>query len=87
MVKQMFCDAGIEGNFTNRSASNMCHTGVPEALVQKQTGHKSVESLRVHEQAMESQRKTATNIITPNIENFDSAYSEDDLSIFESALV
>ena len=42
MVKQMFRDANIEGNFTNHSLRATCATqlfdaGVPEALVQKQT--------------------------------------------------
>lgn len=92
MVKQMFRDAGIEGNFTNHSLRATCATqlfsaGVPEALVQKQTGHKSVESLRVYERVTESQIKTVSNVIKPNIDDgiiLDNAYSDDDLSIFES---
>ena len=94
MVKQMFRDAGIEGNFTNHSLRATCATqlfsaGVPEALVQKQTGHKSVESLRVYERVTESQRQTVSNIISPNVcdENLDSAFSEIDLSILESVVV
>ena len=64
MVKQMFCDAGIEGNFTNHSLRVTCaiqlfSAGVPEALVQKQTGHKSIESLCIYERVTESQRKVA----------------------------
>ena len=64
MVKQMFRDAGIDGNFTNHSLRATCATqlfsaGVPEALVQKQTGHKSVESLRVYERVTESQENNS----------------------------
>lgn len=92
MVKPMFCDAHIEENFTNHSLRAICATqlfsaGVPEAIVQKQ---QAVESLRFYERVTESQGKTVSSIISPNVDdgiNFDVTYSEDALSIFESALV
>ena len=54
MVSDMFCDMGMDGRFTNHSlrgtgASELFATGVPEALIQKCTGHRSVESLRLYE--------------------------------------
>ena len=60
MLKQMFCDVNIEGYFTNHSlratrATQLFDAGVPEALVQKQTGHKSLQSLRSYERVTENQ--------------------------------
>ena len=74
MVKEMFRQADIQGNFTNHSLRATCATqlfdaGVPEALVQKQTGHKSVESLRLYEWVTTSEKKVVSGIIRPIVSN------------------
>ena len=51
LLKAMCADAGVEGNFTNHSlratgATVLFDAGVPEAVIQKRTGHKSLDSLR-----------------------------------------
>ena len=71
-------------------STQLFSAGVPEALVQKQTGHKSVESLRVYERVTESQRKTVSNIISPTVDaeiDLDSAYSLDEISVLESIVM
>ena len=84
MVKQMFRDANMEGNFTNHSLRATCATQLFgqefRRLVQKQTGHKSLESLCVY---AENQKRAVSNIICPVIDP-DSAYSVSDMSIFDS---
>ena len=106
MVKQMFRRANIQGNFTNHSLRATCATqlfgaGIPEALVQKQTGHKSVESLRLYERVTEHQKRVVSNIIQPVVDpdsvyspsenqpvfDPDSVYSPSELSIFDSIIV
>ena len=74
MVKEMFRQANIEGNFTNHSLRATCATqlfnaGVPEVLVQKQTGHKSLDSLRLYERVTTSQKKVVSGIIRPIVSN------------------
>ena len=50
-LKTMCAHAGIEGNKTNHSlwatgASELFHANVPEKMIQKRTGHRSVVALR-----------------------------------------
>ena len=54
--------------FTNHSLRATCATqlfdaGVPEALVQKQTGNKTLESLCLYERVTDNQRKVFSDII------------------------
>ena len=65
--------------FTNHSLRATCATqlfdaGVPEALVQKQTGNKTLESLCLYERVTDNQRKVFSDIIQPVVDP-DSAYS------------
>lgn len=50
----MYEDGEIEGNFTNHSlqatgAKVLFDVGVPECVIQKRTGHKSLDALRAYE--------------------------------------
>ena len=50
MVKNIFKAAEIDGKYTNHSlhatrASALFNAGVPEAVIQKRTGHKSTDAL------------------------------------------
>ena len=54
LLKQMCTDANIYGNFTNHSlratgATVLFDAGVPESLIKKRTGHKSIDALRVYD--------------------------------------
>ena len=77
----------MEGISTNHSLRATCATQLFwqefRRLVQKQTGHKSLESLRVYERVTENQKRAVSNIICPVID-LDSAYSASDMSIFDS---
>ena len=47
----MASEAGLSGNYTNHSlrvtgTTSLFDAGVPEAIIQKRTGHKSVDALR-----------------------------------------
>ena len=53
LLKKMCNDAHMEGNFTNHSlratgATLLFDAGVPEMIVQKRTGHKSLDALRTY---------------------------------------
>ena len=54
LLKKMCKDAHMEGNFTNHSlraieATLLFDAGVPEMIIQKRTGHKSLDALRTYE--------------------------------------
>ena len=54
LLKKMCQEAKFTGNFTNHSlratgATTLFDAGVPEAIIQKRTGHKSLDGLRVYE--------------------------------------
>ena len=54
MVKDMMEEAKIPGNFTNDSlratgTTTLFDAGVPEALIQKRSGHKSSKALQLYE--------------------------------------
>ena len=81
MVSDMFSDVGIDGHFTNHSlratrASELFATGVPEALIQKRTGHCSVESLRLYETrgVQDELNQTISNILAGKSNSFTNEY-------------
>ena len=60
--------AGVEGNKTNHSlratgATQLYESGVPEKLVQEQTGHRSLEALHVYERTNEDQHRAVSSIL------------------------
>ena len=68
MVKTMFKDAKIDGNFTNHSlratgATALFNAGVPEAVIQKRTGHKSSDALQLYERVNDDQLQAVSNIL------------------------
>lgn len=68
MVKSMFKAAEIDGKHTNHSlratgASALFNAGVPEAVIQKRTGHKSTDALRLYERVSEDQQVAVANIL------------------------
>ena len=87
MVKRMFSEAKIEGNYTNHSlrttgASQLFAAKVPEAIIQKRTGHRSLDSLRLYEtrstdfqqtQAVSAILSRATATFEPAIKQIDTS--------------
>ena len=67
-------EANISGNFTNHSlwatgATTLVDAGVPESLIQKRTGHKSFDALRLYERVTPTQELAVSNISMGNKEN------------------
>ena len=65
LLKQMCSEANVKGNFTNHSlratgATTLFASDVPESLIQKQTGHKSLEALRMYERVTTQQQTMST---------------------------
>ena len=66
----IICDrAGIQGTITNHSlwatsATHMYRSGVPEKVIQEQTGHRSVEALRIYERSDSQQHQAVSNILS-----------------------
>lgn len=92
----------MEGNFTNHSLRDTCATqlydaGVPEAVVQKQTGHKSIKALRLYERVTLNQQKLVSSIISPaadenslylpQLDDLDSAFSPSEIQLFDSVIM
>ena len=55
MVQHMFQEASIAGKFTNHSqyatgATTLFNADVPEAIIQKRSGHSSTKALCMHKQ-------------------------------------
>ena len=54
MVKDIFAEAGMSGKTIHSlraiGGTRMYNHGIPEKTIQVQTGHKSIDSLRVYEQ-------------------------------------
>ena len=76
MVKEMCAEAGIGGK-TNHSlhatgASAMFQANVPKKIIQKTTGHRSIEALRSYERASTEQQKAVSRVLMSNT----SFYSE-----------
>ena len=70
LMKDMSAEAGISIK-TNHSlratgASNLFHANVPERIIQKTTGHKSVEALRTYERVSEDQYKSVSKVLMMN---------------------
>ena len=76
-VKEMFIEAGFEneGIKTNHSlratgATCLFNAGVPEKVIQKTTGHRSIEALRGYERVSMEQQQASTKVLTsinPNV--------------------
>ena len=68
LVKNMTTEAGLEGNFTNHSlratgATVLYDAGVPEGVIQKRTGHKSLDALRCYERTTMTQNLEVSNLL------------------------
>ena len=103
MVKQMFQEAKIDGKFTNHSlhatrATALFDANVPEAIIQKRSGHLSTKALRMYERVTPQQNfavskilqsdkkvtfKAATKSVNDGDIDYDSSFSKEDLEIFE----
>ena len=69
MVKAMFSEAKISGDFTNHSlratgATELFQSEAPEKVIQGITGHRSIQALRQYERVGDLQKKAACNILT-----------------------
>lgn len=69
LLKKMCKDAKVEGNFTNHSlratgATLLFDAGVPELVVQKRTGHKSLDALRAYERITPRQEMQVAQILS-----------------------
>ena len=81
MVSNMFSDISIDGHFTNHSlrmtgTSELFAAGVPEALIQKCVGHRSLESLRLYETrgVQDEFNQTISNILAGENKSFTQEY-------------
>ena len=68
MVKDICHDGGFQGNFTNHSlraigAMTLFDSGVPEAIIQKQSGHKTTTALRMYERVTPEQDLAVSKIL------------------------
>ena len=68
MLKEMYKDAGIAGNYTNHSlhaygVTKLFQAGCNEKLIQQRTGHRSVEALRQYERTSQSQLLDVSNVM------------------------
>jgi len=69
IVKSIFCEANISGDFTNHSlrasgATELFQSEVTENVIQGMTGHRSVRALCQYERVGDVQKKAACNILT-----------------------
>ena len=69
LLKEMSVEAGFEQYKTNHSlratgASALFSAGVPEKIIQKNTGHRSLEALRLYEHVSSEQSKDTSKILT-----------------------
>ena len=81
MVSNMFAKAEMEGDFTNHSlratgVSTLFTSGVPEALIQKRSGHRSTEALHLYEtRGVDNKHSQAiSNILAGEASNFHTEY-------------
>ena len=70
LLKTMTTEAGLEGlgNFTNHSlratgATLLYDAGIPEGVIQKRTGHKSLDALRCYERTTIGQNLEVSNLL------------------------
>ena len=72
LLKKMCKDAHVEGNFTNHSlratgATLLFDAGVPEMIVQKRTGHRSLDALRTYERVTPRQELEVAKILSNHL--------------------
>ena len=77
MMKEMSIEAGFGELKTNHSlratgATALFSVGVPEKIIQKNTGHRSLDSLRVYERISDEQHQETCKILT-SLENVQSS--------------
>ena len=75
LLKTMCSSADIKGNFTNHSlratgATVLFDAGVPESLIQKRTGHKSLDALRTYERVTQPQEQAVADILADTTPQF-----------------
>jgi hypothetical protein len=68
LLKNMTTEAGLEGNFSNHSlrakgATVLYDAGVAEGVIQKRTGHKSLDALRCYERTTMTQNLEVSNLL------------------------
>ena len=68
LLKTMTSHAGLKGNYTNHSlratgATVLFDVGIPEAVIQKRTGHKSLEALRTYERTTTEQNTQVSGLL------------------------
>ena len=81
MVPDMCSDAGLVGKKTNHSlrvsgATSLFEAGVPERVIQKRTGHRSLQSLRMYERVSDGQEKAVSRILTGEKKNYSESLME-----------
>ena len=69
MVKAMFSEAKISGDFTNhslraRGATELFPSKALEKVIQGIIGHRSIQALRQYERVGDLQKNAACNILT-----------------------
>ena len=69
MVKSMYLEANLPGNYTNHSlratgATHLFEHDVPEKVIQGISGHRSLNGLRQYEKVGEKQKQAACKILT-----------------------
>lgn len=74
MVKKICKEAGIDCDKTNHSlrvtgATAMFQANVPERVIQKTTGHKSLQSLRCYERISTEQHEEVSRVLMPQQED------------------
>ena len=68
VVKKVMGKAGFDGHFTNHSlrrscATNLYDNGVPEQVIQKTTGHRSVEGVRAYKRTSSAMKRKMSAIL------------------------
>ena len=68
-MKMMASAAGLQGNFTNHSlratgTTALFDASVPEAIIQKRTGHKSIDALRCNERTTMDQEVRVSTLLS-----------------------
>jgi len=69
VVSEMFCAAGIKEKKTNHSlraagVSQSFEAGVDEKIIQRRSGHRSTDALRMYERITPAQQQAVSNILT-----------------------
>ena len=65
----MFLEAGFNKHVTNHSlratgATELLRCGVPEKIIMKRTGHKSIDGVRAYERTTAEQQMAASKVLT-----------------------